>query len=240
MYREEIDLPARLVARFALPVASLLLLLAAALTLPPLPAPVRIIIGAVGGCYIVAAVVFLAFRSRLRVALDADALSVGGRFLLARRFPLAEIAACTPIAGPVLWPGRAGWGDAYRSRPSGGQAVLLRLAAGARVAIPSADPATLCAALRAARPAIAEAAADAPAGRPSWDAPPGSWRAAAEAESRGWLVRCPRCGHQQSAWDWGWTIWKGAGRSRKYLRCPACGKRGWHIVARQRAAERPP
>src|SRR5207244_3755205 len=135
---------------------------------------------------------------------------------------------------------RGGWGGAYRPQASGGRAVTLRLADGARVAFPSNDPAALCAALRARRPAIADAAADAPAGRPSWHARPGSWRAAAEAETRAWLVRCPRCGHEQSAWDWGWTIWRGAGRSRKSLRCPACGRRSWHTVSRQRNAAAPP
>jgi uncharacterized C2H2 Zn-finger protein len=60
-----------------------------------------------------------------------------------------------------------------------------------------------------------------------------------EAESREWLVRCPRCGYTTSAWDRGWTIWKAAGAGRQYLRCPNCGRGGWHTVTRQRASAAP-
>src|SRR5205085_1999720 len=108
-----------------------------------------------------------------------------------------------------------------------------RLKDGPRVAFPSATPAAVCAALRARYPAIAEATAEDFA-RPSWHAPAGSTRAAAEAESREWQARCPHCGYEASAWDRGWTIWKAAGNSRKYLRCPQCGKLGWHALQRQR------
>ncbi|MGN6758658.1 MAG: hypothetical protein ACTHMJ_19970 [Thermomicrobiales bacterium] len=240
MYTEEIHLPAARLLRFAAPVVILLILLAAVLTLLPLPIPARVAIGVVGGLYVVAAIIFVAMLSRFHIALDTDALTVGRRFLVARRYPLAQIAACAPTNAPVWGVVQSSRGLAYRPQAEGGCAVLLRLTDGARVTVPSGSPAALCAALRVRRPVIADAAADANSGRPSWNAPPGSWRAAAEAESRAGMIRCPRCGYTASAWDRGWTMWKAAGASRKYLRCPDCGRGGWHTVTRQPPPASPP
>jgi ribosomal protein S27E len=54
--------------------------------------------------------------------------------------------------------------------------------------------------------------------------------AAMEAHSRAWLVECPHCAHVRSIWDLGGVRYKAAGKPRNYLRCPACGKGGWHRV----------
>ncbi len=54
--------------------------------------------------------------------------------------------------------------------------------------------------------------------------------AAAEAESRAWLVTCPDCGFSRSVWDMGGVRYKAAGTARRLLRCPNCGQRGWHRI----------
>lgn len=54
--------------------------------------------------------------------------------------------------------------------------------------------------------------------------------AALEAHSRAWLVQCPDCGHQRSIWEIGGIRYKAAGEQRNRMRCPACGKAGWHRV----------
>ena len=240
MYCEEVRLPPRRIALFAAPVAVALVLLVVALVFAPLPRAARLVIGVGGMLYLVAGALWVASMSRVRVALDAGALAVALRFLVARRYALERIAACAPINAPVWGITYRRWGMPFRPQAGGGSAVLLRLTDGAQVAFPSADPESLCAALRAQRPAIADAATQPAPGRPGAGAPPGSWRAAAEAESREWMVRCPRCGYEQSAWDLGWTIWKAAGNSRKYRRCPECGRSSWHTVYRQRTGSAPP
>ena len=53
---------------------------------------------------------------------------------------------------------------------------------------------------------------------------------AMEAESRGWKIRCPRCGFERSVWEAGGIRYKSAGATRKYMRCPHCGRRGWHKI----------
>lgn len=53
---------------------------------------------------------------------------------------------------------------------------------------------------------------------------------AMEAESRAWMVQCPHCGFERSVWDTGGVRYKAAGTSRNYMRCPSCGKRGWHKI----------
>jgi hypothetical protein len=62
---------------------------------------------------------------------------------------------------------------------------------------------------------------------------PRRWFAAAEAESRQWMIRCP-CGAARSVWDAGGIRWKAAGRPRKWLRCDSCGERTWHTVEKDR------
>ena len=54
--------------------------------------------------------------------------------------------------------------------------------------------------------------------------------AAAEAESRAWLVTCPNCNFSRSVWDMGGIRYKAAGTPRRMLRCPHCGQSGWHLV----------
>jgi len=54
--------------------------------------------------------------------------------------------------------------------------------------------------------------------------------AAAEAESRAWLIHCPNCGFTRSVWDAGGTRYKAAGTARWRMRCPKCGEMGWHRV----------
>jgi hypothetical protein len=150
VYREAIHLPPGRLARFTAPVVVVLILVVAALALLPLPAPARVAIGAIGALYLIAAGLFVAMLSCVRVTLDDQALTVARRFLVARRFALERIAACAPNKAPV-------WGLSYRRRgmafgplTQGGCAVLLRLTNGAQVTFASADSATLCAALRAA------------------------------------------------------------------------------------------
>ncbi len=64
---------------------------------------------------------------------------------------------------------------------------------------------------------------------------PRSWAADMEAESRTWMVQCPKCGYERSTWDMGGVRWKAAGNPRRYLRCPGCGQASWHKVYRKRA-----
>lgn len=54
--------------------------------------------------------------------------------------------------------------------------------------------------------------------------------AAMEAHSRAWLVRCPNCGHERSIWEIGGIRYKAVGSQRNLMRCPRCGKAGWHKV----------
>ncbi len=54
--------------------------------------------------------------------------------------------------------------------------------------------------------------------------------AAAEAESRAWLVTCPNCGFSRSVWKMGGSRYKASGSSRIRVRCPNCGQTGWNRV----------
>lgn len=56
--------------------------------------------------------------------------------------------------------------------------------------------------------------------------------AAMEAHSRAWLVQCPDCGSERSIWEMGGIRYKAAGNPRMLMRCPKCGKRGWHRVVK--------
>lgn len=62
---------------------------------------------------------------------------------------------------------------------------------------------------------------------------PSHWAAAMEAESREWMVRCGRCGFEQSIWDLGGVRWKGRGTSWTVGRCPGCRKLAWFKVYRR-------
>ena len=61
------------------------------------------------------------------------------------------------------------------------------------------------------------------------------WAASIEADSRAWAYRCPNCDHERSVWEMGGIRWKAAGNSKRLMRCPACGRIGWHTLDRRRA-----
>ncbi len=52
---------------------------------------------------------------------------------------------------------------------------------------------------------------------------PNSWAASMEAESRGWLMRCP-CGAETSVWEMGGVRWKAAGNPVRSGKCGVCGR----------------
>jgi predicted RNA-binding Zn-ribbon protein involved in translation (DUF1610 family) len=56
--------------------------------------------------------------------------------------------------------------------------------------------------------------------------------AAAEAESRGWLLVCPNCGLSRSVWEMGAVRYKASGTGRRLFVCPRCGEAGWHRYER--------
>jgi hypothetical protein len=234
VYTEEVRALPRRAALLALPVAFALAALAAVLVLVPLPATAQAAIGAVVLLYLVACVLFVASMSRVRIAIDDAALTVAFRFLFAKRYALERIASCAPTDAQVWALSYRALGTPYRPLATGGRAVLLQLSNGAQVVFPSGQPDAACAALRARRPEIADAANAGAQGRTS-GAKPGSWAASVEAESREWQVRCGACGYEESAWDRGWIRWKAAGTSMRYMRCPNCGKRSWHTVYRRRS-----
>jgi len=61
---------------------------------------------------------------------------------------------------------------------------------------------------------------------------PRAWARSMEQESRAWKVRCGQCSFERSVWEWGGIRWKAAGKPRRRLTCPQCGKTGWHTVHR--------
>ena len=61
---------------------------------------------------------------------------------------------------------------------------------------------------------------------------PDHWAAAAEAESRRWVMTCPRCGATQSIWDIGGIRYKAKGEPRIRVRCGSCGERSMQRVRR--------
>lgn len=60
---------------------------------------------------------------------------------------------------------------------------------------------------------------------------PDAWAKSMEAESREWMHICP-CGHARSSWELGGVRWGAAGKPRRLLMCPSCGKWNWHVVSR--------
>jgi hypothetical protein len=72
--------------------------------------------------------------------------------------------------------------------------------------------------------------------------PGGRWtrlQAAVETESRAWQLRCPHCGFEQSYWEAGGIIYKGAGTAYRWRRCPNCGRWGWEKLYRPKAPAAP-
>ncbi|MGH2829694.1 MAG: hypothetical protein ACRDJM_04355 [Actinomycetota bacterium] len=61
---------------------------------------------------------------------------------------------------------------------------------------------------------------------------PRSKAAAAEAESRRWIMRCLACDAERSVWDAGGIRYKAAGTPRRKMRCHSCGNVAWHEIRR--------
>jgi hypothetical protein len=49
-------------------------------------------------------------------------------------------------------------------------------------------------------------------------------RAEAEADSRAWVAKCPRCGTDNSIWDIGGVRYKAVGNKTSLVCCTGCGK----------------
>lgn len=49
-----------------------------------------------------------------------------------------------------------------------------------------------------------------------------------EMDSRAWVLTCPSCERETSFWELGGIRWKAYGNQRNYMKCPSCGRRGWH------------
>ena len=56
--------------------------------------------------------------------------------------------------------------------------------------------------------------------------------AAAEAESRAWLVVCPHCGFERSVWETGGVRYRASGSSRVAMNCLRCGRTGWQKIVK--------
>ena len=56
--------------------------------------------------------------------------------------------------------------------------------------------------------------------------------AAAEAESRAWLIVCPHCGFERSVWDTGGVRYRASGGGRVGMTCPRCGQAGWQKIVK--------
>ena len=67
---------------------------------------------------------------------------------------------------------------------------------------------------------------------------PKKWAGSLEAESRKWMSRCP-CGFERSFWEAGGIRWKAAGRERRYLSCPHCGRACWHTIYKRPETHEP-
>ena len=48
------------------------------------------------------------------------------------------------------------------------------------------------------------------------------WRDAIEAESRRWMMQCPKCSFEISVWDNGGLRFKASGPVRRLARCRNC------------------
>ena len=56
--------------------------------------------------------------------------------------------------------------------------------------------------------------------------------AAAEAESRAWLLVCPHCGFERSVWDTGGVRYLSSGSGRVGMTCGRCGQSGWQKIVK--------
>ncbi len=59
-----------------------------------------------------------------------------------------------------------------------------------------------------------------------------------EAESRTWMMRCPRCGHETSVWDNGGMRYRALGTVYRLGRCRGCSRVGMLRVYRREDADR--
>jgi hypothetical protein len=158
MYTEELRMSPKLMALLALPFACTIAVLGALLLLVPLPLAGRLPI--VGAMFVetTVGILLLTFLSRIRVAIDDRALTIAFRLFLVKRIPLARIVSCAPSDARVWGMAYRYRGTSYRTRTSGGRAVLLTLTNGAQVAFGTRHPDAVCEELRAHRPEIARAA----------------------------------------------------------------------------------
>ena len=62
---------------------------------------------------------------------------------------------------------------------------------------------------------------------------PREWAEDMEADSRRWMLQCPKCGYERSFWDIGGIRWKATGNQRNLMRCPNCGEVSWHKAYRR-------
>ena len=54
-----------------------------------------------------------------------------------------------------------------------------------------------------------------------------------EADSRAWMLQCPKCGYERSFWDMGGIRYKAVGNQRNLMRCLQCGEVSWHKAYRR-------
>ena len=57
-----------------------------------------------------------------------------------------------------------------------------------------------------------------------------------EADSRRWMMRCDKCGFEQSFWAMGGIRWKALGNQKNYMKCITCGERSWHSTYKRELA----
>jgi hypothetical protein len=51
-----------------------------------------------------------------------------------------------------------------------------------------------------------------------------------EKESRAWMMRCEKCGFEQSVWEYGGVRWKAAGNPTRKMMCRHCRYLANHIT----------
>lgn len=51
-----------------------------------------------------------------------------------------------------------------------------------------------------------------------------------EAQSRAWMVQCPKCQAERSIWEMGGIRYRAKGSPRSFMKCFRCGRRSWHRI----------
>ncbi len=154
MYREDLRMSTKLMVLLALPFAFTVLVLAGVLVLVPLPLAGRLPIAGAMLLEAAVGVLLIASLSRIRIAIDDQALTVAFRLFFTKRIPLGRIARCAPSDARVWGMAYRGRGTSYRPRAVGGRSVLLTLTNGAQLVFASRHADAVCEALRARRPEI--------------------------------------------------------------------------------------